>query len=79
MLIRSLLIRRTEINVHVQLTDLQSSESVSVVQEASSRLTRAFSTFTFLATATLHVGGASQQQEVKLKFLFLYTIVLYIM
>ena len=52
---------RTGSNSHVQLTDHLSSETYSVSGEASDRLVNFFSSSSFFASATLHVGGAALQ------------------
>lgn len=57
---------RTESNVHVELTDLQSSEVFTVHRLASNRLRRAFSILSFLASATLYIGGNSPLDQVKI-------------
>lgn len=50
---------RTGSNVHIRVTDLQTSEVFSVPGVASTRLIRAFSASSFLSSATLHIAGTA--------------------
>ena len=55
---------RTDVNIHIELRELWPSGEVFVVDsETSSRLTRAFSSSSFLSSAVLHIGGSPPQLQ----------------
>ena len=59
-------------NVHVDVTDVESSEVTSVHRGVSSRIRNAFSSSSFLRTATLHVGGSPSLYQVNVSPYILY-------